>query len=260
MVKHKASLAIAFAGASMLFLTTVILITPNSDVHYKRLLSTFRGASELRLARRMQKQLPLTRSATIPARVWQLEPGTHDKTLATTVNDAMQSWEDVNGESIQIVRHDRIAGQALLSDMFGPKMRWALGFLAWPMPQLESLWSLTALYSRGGIFVASNMQCKVPMSHWFQDNQESEVSGKDGDGSVVGSPPYGHMSWKDCSLLVAVDNTNPSLFNDQVGYGFGSFPLFLRYNAPSHDIAIFDCRCLQALQDTLSFWQPWKKW
>jgi hypothetical protein len=252
MVKHKASLAIAFAGASLLFLTTVILITPNSDVHYKRLFSTFRGASELCLARRMQKRLPLTRSATIPARVWQLEPETNDKTSSTTVNDAMQSWEDVNGESFQIVRHDRIAGQALLSDMFGAKMRWALGFLAWPMPQLESLWSLTALYSRGGIFVASNMQCKVPISHWFQDDQEPAVLGKDGGGRL-GTAPYGQTSWKDCSLLAAVDDTNPSLFNDQVGrFSFLSFFLswrerererdreresFLGHNATTHYIA-----------------------
>jgi hypothetical protein len=224
MVKHKASLAIAFAGASLLFLTTVILITPNSDVHYKRLFLTFRGASELCLARRMQKRLPLTRSATIPARVWQLELETNDKTLSSTASDAMQSWEDINGESLQIVRHDRIAGQALLSDMFGSKMRWALGYLAWPLPQLESLWSLAALYSRGGIFVASNMQCKVPISHWFQDNQESAVLGKVDDSGRLDTAPYGQTSWKDCSLLVAVDDTNPSLFNDQVGrFSFLSF-------------------------------------
>lgn len=223
MVKHIFSLAIAFAGASLLFLTTMVLITPNSQIHYQRLIASFLGVPELCLVRKMERRLPLTRSATIPARVWQLEP---DENVTVTVNNAMQSWDDVNGESIQVVRHDRIAGQALLSDLYGSKMRWDLGFLAWSTPQLESLWSLTALYSRGGIFAASNIQCRVPVSHWFRkDSRESSQKGMLGAGENLDNEnddvhsaalDFGRISWRDCSLVVALDDANPSLFNDQV--------------------------------------------
>lgn len=106
---------------------------------------------------------------TIPKIIWQTYKDPVD-TLAPYMNDAIQTWKDLNPEYDHRYMDDIQAGQFVLEE-YGQE--WYDIFISLPVGVMRGdLWRYMVIYKYGGVYADLDTECLLPISSWMLEDKE----------------------------------------------------------------------------------------
>jgi alpha 1,6-mannosyltransferase len=105
----------------------------------------------------------------IPNIIWQTYKDPID-TLAPYMNDAIQTWKDLNPEYEHRYMDDVQAGQFVLEE-YGQE--WYDLFVGLPVGVMRGdLWRYMIIYKYGGVYADLDTECLKPISSWMLDDKD----------------------------------------------------------------------------------------
>jgi alpha 1,6-mannosyltransferase len=105
----------------------------------------------------------------IPNTIWQTYKDPID-TLAPYMNDAIQTWKDLNPEYEHRYMDDVQAGQFVL-DEYGQE--WYDLFVGLPVGVMRGdLWRYMVIYKYGGVYADLDTECLKPISSWMLEDKD----------------------------------------------------------------------------------------
>ena len=153
-------------------------------------------------------RVPYDPNASIPFQLWQTYK---HKNLTDEAQAAVESWKDLNPH-IPIGLHDDDDADAFVLRHYGPHVH-AL-YRAFPLGVMRAdFWRYAILYQYGGIYSDIDTRCLKPVKQWFppvlpQDSSHIDQYFNPAHEQVfvLGGKAYDKLKWKDCSLVVGLEN------------------------------------------------------